>query len=219
MKILKALAVAVRALLIAAAFVASASAEPWIRFRPGDREPRPRPDRLRVLDFTRVLAGPTATKFLASLGADVLRIDPPRMPELLDQHIDTGAGKRSATADLTDAATLELVRQLAASADIVMLGYRPGALARFGLDPDQLHAAHPDLAIVHLDAWGDRGPWGRERGFDSIVHARGGLNRLNMRPSTTLTSSRLRTLPRAGYRLLQACARERDDSVDEYEQV
>jgi hypothetical protein len=96
--------------------------EPWIRFRPGDREQRPRLDRLRVLDFTRVLAGPTATKFLASLGADVLRIDPPRMPELLDQHIDTGAGKRSATADLTDPATLKLVRQLAASADIFMLG-------------------------------------------------------------------------------------------------
>jgi CoA-transferase family III len=129
------------------------AAEPWIRFRPGDREHRPRLERLRVLDFTRVLAGPTTTKFLASLGAEVLRIDPPRMPELLDQHIDTGAGKRSATADLTDAATLKLVRQLAASADIVMLGYRPGALARFGLDPDELHAARPDLAIVHLDAW------------------------------------------------------------------
>jgi crotonobetainyl-CoA:carnitine CoA-transferase CaiB-like acyl-CoA transferase len=151
------------------------AAEPWIRFRPGDREHRPQLDRLRVLDFTRVLAGPTATKFLASLGADVLRIDPPRLPELLDQHLDTGAGKRSATADLSDAATLKLVRQLAASADVVMLGYRPGALARFGLNPDALHAAHPDLAIVHLDAWGDRGPWGRERGFDSIVQASTGI--------------------------------------------
>jgi hypothetical protein len=151
------------------------AAEPWIRFRPGDREHRPRLERLRVLDFTRVLAGPTATKFLASLGTDVLRIDPPRMPELLDQHIDTGAGKRSATADLSDPATLELVRQLAASADIVILGYRPGALASFGLDPDELHAAHPHLAIVHLDAWGDRGPWGRKRGFDSIVQAATGI--------------------------------------------
>jgi crotonobetainyl-CoA:carnitine CoA-transferase CaiB-like acyl-CoA transferase len=122
-----------------------------------------------------VLAGPTATKFLASLGADVLRIDPPRIPELLDQHIDTGAGKRSATADLTEAATLKLIRQLAASADIVMLGYRPGALARFGLDPDELHAAHPHLAIVHLDAWGDRGPWARHRGFDSVVQAATGI--------------------------------------------
>jgi hypothetical protein len=128
------------------------AAEPWIRFRPGDRQRRPHLDRLRVLDFTRVLAGPTATKFLAALGADVLRIDPPWMPELLGQHLDTGAGKRSATADLTEAATLESIRELAASADIAMLGYRPGALARFGLDPDALHAAHPQLAIVHFDA-------------------------------------------------------------------
>jgi hypothetical protein len=151
------------------------AAEPWIRFRPGDREQPPRLRGLRVLDFTRVLAGPTATKFLASLGADVLRIDPPRMPELLDQYLDTSAGKRSATADLNDAATLAQVRHLAASADVVMLGYRPGSLARFGLDPEELHAAHPHLAVIHLDAWGDRGPWARDRGFDSVVQAAAGI--------------------------------------------
>jgi hypothetical protein len=67
------------------------------------------------------------------------------------------------------------VHRLAASADVVMLGYRPGALARFGLDPDELHAAHPHLSIVHLDAWGDRGPWACERGFDSIVQAATGI--------------------------------------------
>jgi crotonobetainyl-CoA:carnitine CoA-transferase CaiB-like acyl-CoA transferase len=151
------------------------AAEPWIRLSPGEQERKPRLEGLRVLDFTRVLAGPTATKFLASLGADVLRIDPPQMPELLDHHIETGAGKRSATAQLTDGATLEKVRELAASADVVMLGYRPGALARFGLDPAELHDAHPDLAIVHLDAWGDRGPWRHERGFDSLVQAATGI--------------------------------------------
>jgi CoA-transferase family III len=102
------------------------------------------------------------------------------MPEL-DQHIDTGAAKRSATAELTHP-TLERVLQLAASADIVMLGYRPGALARFGLDPDQLHAALPHLAVVHLDAWGDRGPWGRYRGFDSIVQAATGIGDAYRRP-------------------------------------
>jgi hypothetical protein len=161
------------------------AAEPWIRFGVGDREQRPRSDRIRVLDFTRVIAGPTATKFLASLGADVLRIDPPRMPELLDQHIDTGAGKRSAVAELADPATLAQVRKLAASADVVMLGYRPRALARFGLDPDELHAAHPHLAIVHLDAWGDQGPWGRERGFDSVVQAATGIGDAYRRPDGT----------------------------------
>ena len=151
------------------------AAEPWIRFRPGDRDQRPRLQGLRVLDFTRVLAGPTATKFLASLGADVLRIDPPHMPELLDQHLDTGAGKRSASADLGDRATLTQVRQLAASADVVVIGYRPGALARFGLGPEDLHAEHPHLAVVHLDAWGDSGPWAPERGFDSVVQAAVGI--------------------------------------------
>jgi crotonobetainyl-CoA:carnitine CoA-transferase CaiB-like acyl-CoA transferase len=158
------------------------SSEPWIRLRPGEAEQRPRLEGLRVLDFTRVIAGPTATKFLASLGADVLRIDPPRMPELLDQHLDTGAGKRSATADLGEAATLAQVRQLAASAHVVMLGYRPGALARFGLDPEELSAAHPHLAVVHLDAWGDRGPWARERGFDSIAQAATGIGAAYRRP-------------------------------------
>ena len=156
--------------------------EPWIRFRPGDREQRPQLKGLRVLDFTRVLAGPTATKFLASLGADVLRIDPPRMPELLDQYLDTGAGKRSAIADLTDPAALAQARDLAASADVVMLGYRPGALARFGLDPEELHAAHPHLAVVHLDAWGDRGPWALQRGFDSLVQAAAGIGHAYRRP-------------------------------------
>jgi hypothetical protein len=149
--------------------------EPWIRWQPGDLDRRPRLAGLRVLDFTRVIAGPTATKFLASLGADVLRIDPPHMPELLDQHLDTGAGKRSAVADLSRPELLAQVRQLVGAADVVMLGYRPGALARFGLDPGELHAAHPHLAVVHLDAWGDRGPWAGERGFDSVVQAPTGI--------------------------------------------
>jgi crotonobetainyl-CoA:carnitine CoA-transferase CaiB-like acyl-CoA transferase len=151
------------------------AAEPWIRFHPAERDQPVRLQGLRVLDFTRVLAGPTATKFLASLGADVLRIDPPQMPELLDQHLDTGAGKRSALADLRDPATLEVVGELAGSADVVILGYRPGALSRFGLGPEELHASHPHLAVVHLDAWGDTGPWSDQRGFDSVVQAPTGI--------------------------------------------
>ena len=149
--------------------------EPWIRFRPGERDREPRLAGLRVLDFTRVIAGPTATKFLASLGADVLRIDPPQLPELRDQHIDTGAGKRSALADLENPDALRQIRELVRTADVVILGYRPGALTRFGLDPDELHAEQPHLTVVHLDAWGDTGPWSRQRGFDSIVQAPTGI--------------------------------------------
>ncbi|MBO0769783.1 MAG: CoA transferase, partial [Solirubrobacterales bacterium] len=152
------------------------AAEPWIRFSPGELDQRVlRLEDLRVLDFTRVIAGPVATKFLAALGADVLRVDPPQNPELLEQHLDVNAGKRVARADLTDSETLAQIHALAADADIVVLGYRPGALARFGLDPETLHARHPHLAIVHLDAWGDTGPWAQQRGFDSIVQSACGI--------------------------------------------
>jgi crotonobetainyl-CoA:carnitine CoA-transferase CaiB-like acyl-CoA transferase len=132
--------------------------EPCIRFRPGQRERVVRLEGLRVLDFTRVLAGPTATKFLASVGADVLRIDPPHIPELRDQYLDTGGGKRSTLADLREQDVLREVLALAGTADVIVLGYRPGALEKMGLAPEELHAAHPHLAVVHLDAWGDSGP-------------------------------------------------------------
>jgi CoA-transferase family III len=101
---------------------------------------------------------------------------------LLDQHVDTGAGKRSAVSDLENPEALQQVRELARTADVVMLGYRPGALTRFGLDPEELHATHPHLAIVHLDAWGDTGPWARHRGFDSIVQAPTGIGHAYRHP-------------------------------------
>lgn len=129
----------------------------------------------RVLDMTRVIAGPTAARFLGALGADVLHVDPPQRPELLDQHLDTGFAKRTAMLDLGDARQLEVARALAATADIVLTGYRPGALARFGLDRRALLAAHPHLVVVELSAWGDTGPWGDQRGFDSIVQAVSGI--------------------------------------------
>lgn len=88
---------------------------------------------LRVLDLTRVLAGPVATRTLALLGADVLRLDAPHLPELPDQHADTGFGKRSATLDLS--AGHDRFEELLAAADVVVTGYRPGALDRFGLSP------------------------------------------------------------------------------------
>ena len=88
---------------------------------------------VRVLDLTRVIAGPVATRTLALLGADVLRVDPPRLPEIPDQHADTGFGKRSALLDLAGR-TGRAFEELLAPADVVVTGYRPGALDRFGLD-------------------------------------------------------------------------------------
>ncbi|MEU8973494.1 CoA transferase [Streptomyces monashensis] len=128
---------------------------------------------LRVLDLTRVLAGPVATRTLALLGADVLRVDAPWLPELPDQHADTGFGKRSATLDLrTDRDAFE---ELLASADVVVTGYRPGALDAFGLSPQALAERRPGLVVAQVSAWGAYGPWGGRRGFDSLVQVATGI--------------------------------------------
>lgn len=124
---------------------------------------------IRVVDLTRVIAGPVCTRTLALLGADVLRIDPPHLPEPEWQHLDTGHGKRSA---LLDAASPQLLGLLA-EADVVVLGYRPAALERLGLSPDILAAKHPGLIIAQLSAWGTEHP--DRAGFDSLVQAESGI--------------------------------------------
>lgn len=128
---------------------------------------------VRVLDLTRVIAGPSGTQLLACLGADVLRIDPPHLPELLDQHLSTGMGKRSAQLDLRRAP--EQLRSLAAEADVIVCGYRPGALATLGLGIEELEQLAPRAVIVSLSAWGETGPWAHRAGFDSIVQAATGI--------------------------------------------
>ncbi|MEU6357407.1 CoA transferase [Streptomyces sp. NPDC047072] len=130
---------------------------------------------LRVLDLTRVLAGPVATRTLALLGADVLRVDAPALPELADQHADTGFGKRSTTLDLTVGADRRAFEELLGVADVVVTGYRPGALDRFGLSPRALAERRPGVVVAQLSAWGAYGPWGGRRGFDSLVQAATGI--------------------------------------------
>ncbi|XTP09897.1 CoA transferase [Streptomyces albus subsp. chlorinus] len=130
---------------------------------------------LRVLDLTRVLAGPVATRTLALLGADVLRIDAPERPEFLDTHADTGLGKRSTLLDLSSRAGQATFEELLASAHVVVTGYRPGALDRFGLAPESLMDRRPGLVVGQLSAWGAGGPWHRRRGFDSLVQAATGI--------------------------------------------
>ncbi|MPY58827.1 CoA transferase [Streptomyces spongiae] len=130
---------------------------------------------VRVLDLTRVIAGPVATRTLGLLGADVLRVDSPGLPELADQHADTGFGKRSATLDLTDRADRRTFEDLLAEADVVVTGYRPGALDRFGLAPQALAERRPGLVVAQLSAWGADGPWAGRRGFDSLVQVATGI--------------------------------------------
>ncbi|MFJ9340138.1 CoA transferase [Streptomyces sp. NPDC101733] len=132
---------------------------------------------VRVLDLTRVIAGPVATRTLGVLGADVLRIDPPRLPESDDAYADTGFGKRSALLDLTRARDRAALEGLLDGADVVVSGYRPGALERYGLGGEELLAGRPGLVVAELCAWG-RGapaPWAGRRGFDSLVQAGYGI--------------------------------------------
>lgn len=137
---------------------------------------------VRVLDLTRVIAGPVATRTLALLGADVLRVDPPRLPELADAHADTGFGKRSTALDLADRHDRAVFEELLAAADVVVTGYRPQALARYGLSADELTARRPGLIVAELSAWGFDGPWAGRRGFDSLVQAACGIALLEASP-------------------------------------
>lgn len=130
---------------------------------------------VRVLDLTRVLAGPVATRNLALLGADVLRIDSPHLPETGWIHLDTGAGKRSTTLDLRGTADRRVLDGLLRHADVVVTGYRPGALDALGLSPEALAEQQPGIVVGSVSAWGTQGPWASRRGFDSIVQAVTGI--------------------------------------------
>ncbi|OCW58011.1 acyl-CoA transferase [Hoeflea olei] len=129
---------------------------------------------IRVLDLTRVLAGPVATRFLAGFGADVLRIDPPGWDEGAVIP-EVTLGKRCARLDFKQAGDREHLKGLIAEADILVHGYRPDALERLGLGADVRRALNPGLVDVSLDAYGWSGPWAGRRGFDSLVQMSAGI--------------------------------------------
>jgi hypothetical protein len=129
----------------------------------------------RVLDLTRVIAGPVATRTLAAWGAEVLRVDSPHLPEIPAQALDMLPGKHSALLDFAEPSGRARIEELLAEADVVVQGYRPGALDRYGLGPDALAERHPHLSLVTLSAWGASGPWAARRGFDSLVQCAAGI--------------------------------------------
>jgi CoA-transferase family III len=130
---------------------------------------------LRVLDLTRVIAGPVGTRFLAAYGADVLRIDPPGFAEVPALLPETTAGKRTAALDLTAAAGRAAFESLVAAADVLVTGLRADALAALGYDDAALAALNPALILASLDAYGWDGPWRDRRGFDSLVQMSSGI--------------------------------------------
>ncbi|MDH1012711.1 CoA transferase [Pseudomonas nicosulfuronedens] len=129
---------------------------------------------LRVLDLTRVLAGPIATRFLAGFGAEVLRIDPPDWDEP-GVVPEVTLGKHCARLDLRQPAARERFQALLASADVLVHGYRADALERLGLGADVRRSIAPGLVDVSLNAYGWSGPWSQRRGFDSLVQMSSGI--------------------------------------------
>jgi crotonobetainyl-CoA:carnitine CoA-transferase CaiB-like acyl-CoA transferase len=131
---------------------------------------------IRVLDLTRIIAGPVAGRTLAVHGADVLVITSPRLPAVPALVIDTGRGKLSAHLDLDLAPDRGRLARLVAEADVVLQAYRPGALAARGFGPEGCARLRPGIVYASLSAYGRAGPWCARRGFDSLVQTASGFN-------------------------------------------
>src|SRR6267378_4401736 len=158
----------------------------WIE-KIGEAAPKPWPktwteggDRplagVRVLDLSRVIAGPVAGRTLAVHGADVLLISGPDLPAIPWLTIDTGRGKLTSFVDLKREQGRDSLRDLLASADIFSQGYRPQALAALGFSPQDAARISAGIVYVSLSAYGHAGPWAERRGFDSLVQTATGFN-------------------------------------------
>jgi crotonobetainyl-CoA:carnitine CoA-transferase CaiB-like acyl-CoA transferase len=130
---------------------------------------------VRVLDLTRVLAGPTCARTLAEHGADVLKITGAHLPNIGYQEFDTGHGKLSAHLDLREAKDVATLKGLVRETDVFSQGYRPGTLGGRGLSPEELSALRPGLVYVSLCAFSHKGPWASRRGFDTVVQNVSGI--------------------------------------------
>ena len=148
----------------------------------GDAPPQPLPagDRplsgMRVLDLTRVIAGPVCGRTLAAHGADVMLVTAQHLPQMMPLVIDNGRGKLSTFIDLRDAGGRDTLANLARNADIFVQGYRPGAVKGNGFGPDEVASLRPGIVYVSLCAYGHEGPWANRRGFDSLVQNANGMN-------------------------------------------
>lgn len=150
----------------------------------GEADPRPWPARnqagrplggIRVLDLTRIIAGPVCGRALAAYGADVMLVNSPHLPNI-DTIAETSRGKLSACADLRTADGKQALTQALRSAHVFVQGYRPGAIEALGFGPQAAAKIRPGIVYVTLSAYGESGPWAQRRGFDSLVQTATGFN-------------------------------------------
>jgi crotonobetainyl-CoA:carnitine CoA-transferase CaiB-like acyl-CoA transferase len=163
------------------------AAEPLVDIRKiGDSAPVPLPkgnsaggerplSGLRVLDLTRVLAGPTCARLLAESGADVLKITTDKHPDSAALEWDTGYRKRKATLDIATPSGKEQFTNLVKDCDVFSQAYRPGSLAARGFGPDQAKVIRPGIVYASLNAFGYTGDWKMRRGFDTVVQTASGM--------------------------------------------
>ncbi|MBB5020202.1 crotonobetainyl-CoA:carnitine CoA-transferase CaiB-like acyl-CoA transferase [Chitinivorax tropicus] len=156
---------------------------------------------IKVLDLSRVLAGPWASQILGDLGADVVKIERPGggddtrswgPPYLLDEagqptgeaayFLSTNRNKRSVTVDMSQPSGQALIRQLAAQADVVLENFKVGGLKQYGLDYDSLHAINPRLVYCSITGFGQTGPYAERAGYDFLIQGLGGLMSLTGEP-------------------------------------
>lgn len=138
---------------------------------------------LRVLDLSHVICGPMIGRYLAEQGADVLQAVPPHHPDPAIVTLDTGWGKRIAVADFRAPADAARLKELAASADVIIQSWRPGALQRHGFGAAALAANRPGLVYVSVSCFGAGGPWGDRGGYDPVAQSATGIALAEMHDS------------------------------------
>ncbi|MCK1738130.1 CoA transferase [Bradyrhizobium sp. 138] len=163
--------------LISIEKIGEAAPKPWPQGSSKGSSNNDRPlSGLRVLDLSRVIAGPVAGRTLAAHGADVLLVSGPELPAIDWLTIDTGRGKLTTFIELKSETGRAQLRELLEDADIFSQGYRPRALAALGFSPEDAAKINPGIVYVTLSAYGHTGPWAERRGFDSLVQTTSGFN-------------------------------------------
>lgn len=145
---------------------------------------------IKVLDLSHVIAGPTASHYLALEGAEVIKVEPPKRGDVLrngrpGQSLDSGisvgfaainGGKRSLAIDLKHPDTEPIIRALVAQCDVFIENYRPGAAARLGLGHEQVCSVRPDIVYASISGFGQRGEWASRPAYDHVVQSAMGMS-------------------------------------------